>query len=89
MTRKTLKRSRVKRGNGHEKFIAKLITSGRYNTKDEVMSAGLRLLKQAEASRSRLLKPFTKEEATRAFAPDPEWEKVETAFTRNSARPKK
>jgi len=27
------------------------------------------------------LKPFTKAEARRAFAPDPEWEKLEAAMT--------
>jgi putative addiction module CopG family antidote len=84
MTRKTLKRPSVKLGNGHEKFITKLITSGRYNTRDEVMSAGLRLLKQAEASRARLLKPFTREEARRAFAPDSEMDKLNAHIAKHS-----
>jgi hypothetical protein len=31
------------------------------------------------------LKPFTKEEARRAFAPDPEWDKLEAHMAKHSA----
>jgi hypothetical protein len=33
------------------------------------------------------LKPFTKEEARRAFAPDPEWDKLEARMATRSAHP--
>lgn len=37
---------------------------------------------RAELSPAKGLRPFTKAEARRAFAPDPEWEKLEAAMSR-------
>ncbi|MEO5802625.1 MAG: hypothetical protein ABIR24_03780 [Verrucomicrobiota bacterium] len=49
------------------------------------MKAGLpRLLEQFQAQHG--LKPFTKEEARRAFGPDPEWDPIEQALARRQRR---
>ena len=73
-------------GDGFDKLVAKLIESGRFNTRSEVVRAGLRLLEQAEASRPAEpgLKPFTKEEAKRAFAPDRQWDALESHIVKHS-----
>ena len=73
-------------GAGLDKLIAKLIGSGRFNSKSEVVRAGLRLLKAEEEARplQRDLQPFTKEEAKKAFAPDREWDALETHLAKHS-----
>lgn len=72
-------------GSAHHAFIRGLIAEGRYNNASEIVRAGLRLLQEQESSLARL-KPFTAEEARRAFGPDPEWDKVEAKLAGRARR---
>jgi putative addiction module CopG family antidote len=85
---KTKRRSnRNALGRSQENLIARLLASGRFNTRDEVVRAALRLLHDVEKSQPLAsLKPFTKEEARRAFAPDREWDVLESQAVKH-ARP--
>jgi len=76
----------VKLGKAHEQFITDLIERGRYTTRSAIVRAALRLLEEAEAARGeeRRLRPFTKEEARRAFAPDREWDALEAHLAKHA-----
>jgi len=81
---KTKRSKRNALGPSNESFIASLLASGRFSTRDDVMRAALRLLRESEKLPVLAkLKPFTREEARQAFAPDNDWDALESQAVRN------
>jgi putative addiction module CopG family antidote len=69
----------------NEKFIERMVRSGKFNNQSEVVREALRRMQRDEAS---FLNPppLTEQEARRIYAPNPQADKRELAFARASLK---